>query len=302
MHYTFPMDVSVWPINQQPSVSVREVVGHVDATGWHGAWMADHLMSSAGDTELPVLEAWTMLGALAATTTRVRLGTLVASNTFRHPGLVAKMVATLDDLASGRIVVGLGSGWQRNEHDAYGIALADPRDRLAALDEACTVVRGLLDDGELTHAGHHYRLEGARAHPRPARHVPLLLGVKGDRALALVARHADEWNLWASPATLSERRAVLERHCEAIGRDPDSIRISAQAVVMPSGIEPALRERWLGSGMPTIDAGADHLAATLADYAAAGLDELVVPDFALGRGTARLEALDAILETAATFA
>lgn len=292
------MKFSVWPINQQPLDDIIGTARHAEATGWDGVWMADHLMPSAGSMDLPMPECWTALALIASAVPRIRLGTLVMSATFRHPGVLAKMAATLASAHPGRLVLGLGAGWQLNEHVAFGLPFDTPANRLAALDESCAVVRQLLDHGECTFSGSHIALDGAVAHPIPSRRVPILLGVKGDRALRIVARHADEWNLWADPATFRERSEVLDRHCEALERDPESVGRSAQAVVAFTDQVP-LDARWSASGLPMITGSPEMMRATLEEYRDAGLDELVVPDFALGRGTQRMDQLDRFLEEVA---
>ncbi len=297
------MRFSVWPLNHHPISDIIDVCAHAERTGWDGVWMADHLMPSNPPLDAGVTECWTAMTAIAAVVPRVRVGSLVLGNTFRHPAVLAKMAATLASLAPGRLVLGIGAGWQENEHRAYGIDLPAPRLRLERLDEACTVVRRLLDGGTASsEPTAHYRLDEAHLAPRPSVRVPLLLGVKGDRALRLAARHADEWNVWASPETLVERTAVLLRHCEAEGRDPSTISRSAQAIVaLPAPSAPPA-DRWARSGMPLLVGSITEMQDRLGAYLAAGLDEMIVPDFALGTGAARLDALDRFLiDVAAPF-
>jgi alkanesulfonate monooxygenase SsuD/methylene tetrahydromethanopterin reductase-like flavin-dependent oxidoreductase (luciferase family) len=297
------MRFSVWPLNHHPIGDIVEVCAHAERTGWDGVWMADHLMPSNPPLDSGVTECWTAMTAIAALVPRVRVGSLVLGNTFRHPAVLAKMAATLAALAPGRLVLGIGAGWQVNEHTAYGIDLPSPRQRLDRLDEACTILRNLLDTGVASSpANGHYALTEAHLAPRPAVRVPLLVGVKGDKALRLAARHADEWNLWASPEMLAERTAVLLRHCDAEGRDPSTISRSAQAIVALPDPSPPPAERWARSGMPMLAGSIAEMQDRLGAYAAADLDELIVPDFALGTGSARLDALDRFLaEVAAPF-
>lgn len=285
------MRFSVWPINQQPLADILDVAGHAAATGWDGVWVADHLLPSSAPLDQRVVECWTAMVAVASRVPRVRVGSLVLSNTFRHPAVLAKMVATLDELAPGRIVLGLGTGWQANEHEAFQLELPGPGERLRRLDETCRFLRDMLDHGGTVPVS-----------PVPAERVPLLLGLKGDRALALVARHADEWNLWAAPERLLERSEVLARHCAALGRDPADIRRVAQAVVVFDEPDVPLDPRWARSGLPLLTGSIDQMRSTLAAYRDAGLSELIVPDFALGTGARRRDALDRfITEVAAEF-
>lgn len=296
------MRFSVWPINQQPIGEVLEVARHAASTGWDGVWISDHLMPAGPPFDVPVVECWTTMTTIMATVADVRVGSLVLSNTFRHPGVLAKMAATLDAVDPGRLVLGLGGGWQANEHIAYGIDLPSPGERLRRLDDACVILRRLLRDGELDGADDSYRMRHAVAAPVPDQQIPLLIGVKGDRALRVVARHADEWNLWATPDVVRERSEVLGRHCEDEHRDPSTIRRSAQAVVefLVAGAEPA--PRWARAGLPVIVGSTGQMQDEIERYRAVGLDELVVPDFALGRGAQRLESLDRFIsEVAAPF-
>lgn len=284
------MRFGVWPINQQPLADVLEVAEHAGATGWDGIWMSDHLLPAGPPTDQPVVECWTTLTAIAARVPTSRIGSLVLSNTFRHPAVLAKMVATIDELAPGRFVLGLGAGWQANEHRAFGIELPPPADRLRDLADACTLIRSLLDHGR-TGPG-----EGDTAiAPVPATRIPILLGLKGDRALSIVASHADEWNLWADPDRLRERSEVLVRHCERVGRDPATIRRTAQAVVAFTDVDEAVDPRWERAGLPLLAGSPEEMRERIGAYQDAGLDELIVPDFALGRGARRLELLDRFL-------
>lgn len=293
------MRFSVWPINQQPLSDVLAVARHSAAAGWDGVWVSDHLMPASGPTDVPVVECWTTMVAIMTTVPEVRVGSLVLSNTFRHPGVLAKMAATLDAIDPGRLVLGLGAGWAIGEHEAYGIDLPPPAARLRHLDEACHIVRALLADGAVDHVGERYQLDGARASPLPAGRVPLLIGVKGDRALRLAARHADEWNIWASAATLVERSRVLAAHCDTEGRDPDLIVRSAQAIVSFTDDGRGLDQRWERSGLPLLTGSPEQMQTQLGAYAEAGLDEFIVPDFGLGSGSQRLDALDRFLADAA---
>lgn len=293
------MRFSVWPINQQPIQDVLEVCLHAERTGWDGVWMSDHLMPSREPLDTPVVECFTTVAAVAALTHRVSVGTLVASNTFRHPALVAKMAATIAELSRGRFVLGLGAGWQANEHASHGIELPGPAQRLAALDEACTVVRALMSGERIDHVGAHYSLAGAMH--RPVASTPLLVGAKGSRALGVVARHADIWNTWGRPELLAERSDELDRQCAATGRDPAGIRRTAQALVLlTGGSEPGDLERWQRSGLPVLSGDAEEICHDMDRYRSVGVDEFIVPDFTLGFGAQRLESLDRIMDEVVT--
>jgi F420-dependent oxidoreductase-like protein len=296
------MRFSVWPTLSQPWADVLAVVRHAEATGWDGVYVADHFMGSGGDwgpDTTPNLEATGALAALAAATTRVRLGTLVLGNTYRHPAVVANWAATVDHVSNGRLLLGIGAGWQENEHEQYGIDLPPPGERIARFEEACLVLKGLLREERTTVSGAHYEVANAVAEPKPVQDpLPILIGGKGDRMMGVIARHADEWNMWGLADDIAERSSVLERRCEAIGRDPRTIKHSAQALVRLTDDRAQAKAFLAGTGGRAAIAGTtDDVIAACDAWREVGLDEVIVPDFTLGRGAAKLERLDAIIES-----
>lgn len=298
------MRFSIWPSLQQPWADVLDVARHAEATGWDGVYVADHFMGSGGEfgpDTTPTHEATAALAALAVATERVRLGTLVLGNTYRHPAVLASWAATVDHVSGGRLLLGIGAGWQENEHQQYGIELPPPRERLDRFAEACQVLHGLLRQERTTLAGKHYQLTDAVSEPKPIQQpLPLLIGGKGDRMMGIVARYADEWNMWGLADVIAERSSVLDQRCEAIGRDPGEIRRSAQALVMLTDDRAKADAFLAGTGGRAAVAGTtDDLAEACAAWQEVGLDELIVPDFTLGRGQARLDRMDAIVEQVA---
>lgn len=298
------MDVSIWPAANQGWESLLEIATHAERTGWDGVWLADHFMPMVGDPQTPTNESMAYVTALAATVPRVRIGTLVCGNTYRHPAVLAKQAATIDNVSGGRFVLGLGAGWQENEHTAYGIPFHTVRTRLDMFEEACQVVKALTTQAVADFDGTHYRLRDAPLSPKPVQQpLPLLVGGGGERrTLRIAARYADEWNCWGTPDVLGHKIGVLERHCADVGRDPSSIRRSAQALVL-LGDEPSelarLRELADAMPMPTLVGGPDELEEQLAAYAAAGVDEFVVNERSFaGDGGRRLAAMDRVLEVA----
>jgi alkanesulfonate monooxygenase SsuD/methylene tetrahydromethanopterin reductase-like flavin-dependent oxidoreductase (luciferase family) len=290
----------LWTLAQQSWSDLLDAVVHADAEGWHGAYVADHFMGDGarfGAVDGPVWEATATVAALAARTEALRLGTLVLSSTYRHPAVVANWATTVDHASGGRLVLGVGAGWQANEHEQYGLDLPSPGERLARLDETCTVLRSLLEQPRTTFHGQSFSIDDAVLEPKPIQaHVPLLVGAKGDRALRIVARHADVWNLWALPDLLAEREALLDAHCEALGRDPATIERSVQALVMLTD-DPDHARRFVERVAPraAIAGPLDHVVEAMGAWADAGVDEVVVPDLFLGRGHERSDRLDAIL-------
>jgi alkanesulfonate monooxygenase SsuD/methylene tetrahydromethanopterin reductase-like flavin-dependent oxidoreductase (luciferase family) len=296
------VDLSLWPTLRQPWLSVREAAVFADGHGWHRVYVADHFMGD-GATDpaaTSTFEATAALTTLAACTEEIGLGTLVLGNTYRHPAVVANWAATVDQLSDGRLVLGLGAGWQQNEHDQYGIALPPAGERLRRFAEACEVINGLLRRPITTYVGEHYQLRDAVCEPKPIQtRLPLLIGGRRDRMLRIVARYADEWNLWADAAQFRERRQELARACDDVGRDPSSIRSSVQALVRLTGDAHRVREFVDAHAPRAAVAGmADRIVDFLGELVEAGVDEFVLPDQFLGRGEERLEAL-AQIEAAA---
>lgn len=279
------MRFSMWPNASKPWTDVLDLASHGEATGWDGVWIADHFMPNGDDVSGPVLEGWTTIAALAATVPRVRIGCLVSGNTYRHPAVLASMAATADQVSGGRIVLGLGAGWQQNEHDAYGIPLFETKERMARFAEACAVVKSLLTQERTTFDGDHYQLRDAPLEPKGANGpVPLLVGGGGEKVtLRIAAQHADEWNVWGTPEVLAHKGAVLDRHCDDVGRDPATIERSAQALLFLSDDETWLaRHRADAGGRASMVGTPAELVDVVGAYVEAGVDELIVPDFTLG--------------------
>ncbi|MGA2805055.1 MAG: TIGR03560 family F420-dependent LLM class oxidoreductase [Acidimicrobiales bacterium] len=280
------MRFSIWMGTERPSDELLGSAEHAGRTGWDGIWVADHFMPNGVRSSMPRLEAWTTIAAVAARVDRVRVGVLVTGNTYRHPAVLAKMAATVDHLCGGRLVLGLGAGWQVNEHEAYGIELPATGERLARLEEACQVIRLLHSEDRSNFEGRYYRLVDAPCEPKPVqRPLPLLIGGGGEKVtMRIAARYADEWNCWGLPDLMAHKAEVLERHCLEIGRDPASIRRSAQAVVLMSD-DAAQLEAWrsANSGLPRIIGTASEVTEVMARYGEVGVDEFVVPDHSLGR-------------------
>jgi F420-dependent oxidoreductase-like protein len=289
---------SIWPTTAQPWTDVLEVTRHAEATGWDGVYVADHFMGSgdaAGGPVTPTHEATAALAALAAATTRLRLGSLVFSMTFRHPAALAKWAVTVDHVSGGRLVLGIGAGWQENEHAQYGIDLGSRRTRLERFEEGCEVVVHLLRDEVTTVGGTHYALTDAIAEPKPVQQpLPILIGAKGDRMMGVVARYADQWNMWGLADAIRERSGVLDDRCEEIGRDPASIARSCQALWFFTDNERADR-LIAGSPMPALGGATGRFADAVEAWHKIGVDEVIVPDFTLGTGTERLDRMDTII-------
>ena len=296
------MQLSLWPSPTLSFSEVADLARHAEATGWDGLWYADHFMPNAPDTSAPWPEAWMTLAGVGATVPRLRLGTLVTGNTYRHPAVLAKMAATLDHMTGGRAILGLGSGWQENEHRQYGIPFHTVRGRLERLDEACAVIKALFSETKANFDGRFYQLEDASLEPKPVQQpLPLLIGGGGEkRTLRITARHADAWNVWGDVETLRHKMEILDGHCADLGRDPKSIRRTAVALLFLSEDEGYLEQmRNADIAMPTVIGTAEEVRETLATFESIGVDEFIVPDFNLGGQADKVATLDRFIKDVA---
>ena len=275
------MKFSLWPDNRRVPDELLEQARVAEETGWHGVWLADHYMPNTGDTTPArgdAYECWGLLPALAAVTERVRIGTLVSPTSVHHPALLAKRACTIDRLSGGRMVLGLGAGWQINEHHAYGIELEPPGKRVSRFEEAIQIVRSMLsvESESTTFHGAYYDITDAPCDPKPVQSpLPLLVGTRSPRMLRITARHADEWNTWGSPEQAAVHRAALMETCNKVGRDPATMRTSVNALVdLDASVPPPGRAALFGS--------AQYLVDQFGRYAELGFDEFILPDWNLG--------------------
>jgi alkanesulfonate monooxygenase SsuD/methylene tetrahydromethanopterin reductase-like flavin-dependent oxidoreductase (luciferase family) len=296
------MKFSVWPSMGHTVDEALETARWADAAGWYGVWYADHYMPNTGTAEIKpgdAHECWAMLPAIATATQRVRVGPLVAPTSIHHPALLANRAITIDHLSNGRMVLGLGAGWQINEHAAYGIELEPPGKRVRRFEEAIQIVRELMSNDRTTFAGEVYTITDATADPKPVQsRLPILVGTAGPRMLRLAARHADEWNSWGHIETATWKRAAFVEACEAEGRDPASMRTSVQALVVVTEDADVIERAGTGAFADrTLAGSAAQIVDAMGRYAELGFDEFIVPDANLGRDRAqrreRLERIDA---------
>ena len=278
------MRFGFWPNPRSDYQATMTLGQHAEATGWDGLWLADHFLPEE-DQLIPVHESWVTLAALARDVPRIRLGTMVSGNTYRHPAVLANMAATIDNLSDGRLVLGLGSGWQQNEHLAYGIDYGTIGNRLRMLDEACQILKGLFSQDHFDFRGEFYQLQHAPLEPKPKQeNLPLMIGGGGEKVtLKIVARHADEWNVWGDVATLRSKMAILDRYCEEIDRNPSDIDRSAAALLFLSDDETQIKRlKSRPMPMPAIIGNVNEVRDVVAQYQQAGVKELIIPDFTLG--------------------
>jgi F420-dependent oxidoreductase-like protein len=276
-----PQTVS-WP-------ELRRWTLKAEALGFDSVWLADHFIRGSGPSHA-VLEMWSGLAALAACTTRIRLGSLVASVTHRNPGITAVSAATIDQISDGRFVLGLGAGWSEQEHRAYGIPLPPPATRLAMLAESIQICRLLWTGDVVSFAGTHFQLDNAACEIKPVQDpLPILVGAMGEQiALRVVAQHADVWNVVSMDSeTLTRKQALLDRYCEEIGRDSATLRRSLEVPIAVATDPSTLRKRTerviRARGYPA-DRAADMFIAgspeqcieKIQRYVAMGFDELML--------------------------
>lgn len=252
---------------------VLERAEAADRAGFSSLWVMDHLwqLPGLGGPPAPILEGYTLLGALAARTESVELGTLVTGVTYRNPALVAKIVTTIDVISHGRAVLGIGAAWYEEEHRGLGYDFPPVGERMDRLEEALQICRAMFTEERPTFTGTHYRIEEAWNVPRPVRPggPPILIGGTGERrTLKLVARYADRCNIMGTPEQVRHLLGVLEGHCQTEGRDPATIRTTRMGTLVPTATaeETDATREFLRSA-----AGDD-----LADSAAVGTDEQIL--------------------------
>ncbi len=273
-------------VNEQASWDeIRSVLETMERGRWHGLYAYDHFIPPWHRTAevlehelLPTLEGWSLIAAAAAVTSRLELGVLVSGNTYRNPALLAKMAATIDVISHGRVVLGIGAGWNIREHEAYGWDFPSLRERSDRLEEACDLIRRLFHaEGRIDFDGRYYRAKQAAFAPRQGgeRAIPIMVGGTGEqRTLRTLARHGDIMNVIASPARVRQLGEVLARHCEAIGRDPAEIK---RTVHVPIRVvhDDAKAQRLRGDNAWSMIGSPAYVIDRIADYRAAGVTEFI---------------------------
>jgi alkanesulfonate monooxygenase SsuD/methylene tetrahydromethanopterin reductase-like flavin-dependent oxidoreductase (luciferase family) len=269
----------------------RDAAIAADRAGWDSVWTWDHLLAIFGPWEQPILEGWATLAAVGAVTEKVRLGLMVGANTFRNPGLTAKLATTLDHVSDGRAVLGIGGAWFEREHEAFGFDDtwgAGFGERLDRLDESVMLLRRLLDGERFSHEGRFYTMRDALCEPRPIQaHLPILVGGSGPKkTLRTVAERADAWN---TTGTLDEVRATLEildGHCAAVGRDRSEIELTISFPITirdtVAAAEAAAAEIFAVNGVETVEGGPllhgppELVAEAIAPYRDLGFSTVIV--------------------------
>lgn len=209
-HLTFDQVRSQWQLAEE--------------LGFDNLYLFDHFTGLYNSEDGPCLEASTLLAGLAMSTSKAKIGVMVYGNTHRHPAILAKEIVTIDHLSGGRAVLGIGAGWNENEHRWYGLDLPTPGRRVRQFDEAMTVINGLMTEDRFSFEGEFYQLDDAPFQPKPVQgHIPVLIGGKKPKMLRVVAKHADIWDGGGRIPDRAERVEELKRACDEVGRDFDSI-------------------------------------------------------------------------------
>ena len=271
---------------------MRDIAVTAEDCGFDSIWVGDHLLFRDEKTGVRgPLEAWSVLAALAETTSRVSLGPLVAATSFHSPAMLAKKAATVDDISGGRLILGLGAGWIRAEYEAFGFPYDN---RVSRFEEAFTVIRSLLRAGHVDFEGTYYTHRNAELLPRPRPDIPLLVGSNGPRMLRITAAHVDLWNSWHvwfgnDAAGLAPLVSELEEACASVGRPPDEIAKTAAVYVKlergegrvagsedrPKSDPISGSHEQIAQGILTFrDAGLDHIQIVLDPIDAPAVEEL----------------------------
>jgi probable F420-dependent oxidoreductase len=264
-----------------PWSEIKAMAQTAEAVGFDSLWFGEHLLYHYPGTEpRGPWECWTMMAAVAAATSRVEIGPLVACTNFHNPAHLAKMAATLDEISGGRLILGLGAGWYEHEYRAYGY----PYDhRVSRFEEAFTIIRTLLREGEIDFAGAYYSARECVLLPRSPRPngPPLMVGSFGDRMLEITLPHADSWNAWfadfgQTPEGLKTLLAKIDSACEAVGRDPKAVeRTAAIYVQLPGGKGRTSGDATMAPSIP-LKGSPQEIADGLRAYGALGLSYIQI--------------------------
>jgi probable F420-dependent oxidoreductase len=260
--------------SRRPYRAIRELAQQAEADGFDSIWLADHLMyRRPGEPTTGIWECWTMLAALAEATQRVEIGSLVLCNSFRNPAVLAKMATALDEVSEGRLILGVGAGWNEPEYQAFGLPFDH---RASRFEEAMQILVPMLRDGHVDFTGQYYQARNCEDVPRGPRQQgpPLMFGTEGPRLIKLAARYADLWNTgyMGEPETMAGPLATIEAACREVGRDPATIGVTALIGLWFSDLQqekPAFVDDTHLEGTP------EELAAAMRGYAELGVQHIM---------------------------
>jgi len=253
--------------------AIRADAQQAEMDGFDSIWLADHLLyRNPGEPTRGIWECWTMLAALAEATRRVEIGTLVLCNSFRNPAILAKMATAADEVSHGRLILGVGAGWNEPEYEAFGLPFDH---RVGRFEEALQILGPLLREGHVDFEGRYYQARNCDDVPRGPRAggPPLMVGSEGPRMLKLAAQYADLWNTgyMGKPETMAEPIAKLAAACRAVGRDPATIGITALIGLW----FPDLQGIRLRSFVNPLTGTAQEIAAAMRGYAELGVQHIM---------------------------
>jgi F420-dependent oxidoreductase-like protein len=229
--------------------SIKKVAQESERLGYDSVWMYDHLHPYDGPAEGPCFEIWTTLSALAAATSRIRLGSLVLCNSFRFPSIVAKMSSTLDRISNGRMEIGIGAGWLKSEFDAFGIPFADAATRIESLREAIQIIKSMWTQDKTTYKGKFHSVNSVYNNPKPVQkpHPPLWVGGTDPAVMRIAAEYADGWNIGFYPSNtptgFGRKVKALDRYCKELGRHPKELRKSWHGEVVIGETQTEVNEK-----------------------------------------------------------
>jgi F420-dependent oxidoreductase-like protein len=210
--------------------AMRSAAAAIEQAGYESGWVYDHFHTVPAPTQEATYEAWTLMAALAASTSTLRLGQMCTCNSYRQPSYLAKVATSIDNISDGRLEMGIGAGWYEHEYRGYGYAFPKPSVRIGQLAEGVEIMRRLWTEDEVSFRGEHYTLDGAICRPRPRQqpHIPLWIAGGGEKlTLRVAAEHADYTNFSPDPEGFAHKSEVLAGHCRDVGRDLEEIVRSA---------------------------------------------------------------------------
>jgi probable F420-dependent oxidoreductase len=259
--------------HKRPYDAIRAEAQEAESSGFDSIWLADHLLyRKPGEPTRGIWECWTMLAALAEATQRVEIGTLVVANSFRNPAILAKMATAADEVSHGRLILGIGAGWNEPEYQAFGLPFDHRVDRF---EEALQILKPLLREGHVDFAGRYYQARNCDDVPRGPRSKgpPLMVGAEGPRMLKLAAQYADLWNTGytGQPETMAEPLRKIEAACREVGRDPATLGVTALIGLWFPDLQPK-KPTFFDS---PLTGTAQELAAAMRGYAELGVQQIM---------------------------
>jgi F420-dependent oxidoreductase-like protein len=265
---------------------IRDIACEAENLGLESIWISDHFFMTDDSVDINCLECWTTLTALARDTSKLRLGAMVAAQSYRNPALSANMAASLDHISNGRLNFGIGAGWKEIEYTAYGYGFPKAVRRIKQLDESLTIAKKMWTRPKATFSGNYYQVTDAVCAPKPVQNpLPIWVGGMGTKTLMVAAKHANAVNFaWSQPTDIIEDRLnVLNKHCNKIGRDFNEIKKSVGLMVRIVDESENMKVdqderylRYLGRQNPVMHVSSEGLAETLSDYIGVGVSHFIL--------------------------